>query len=90
MAQLIHSLRAVVLKDRLNRAWWRTLVRGCPTLYCLAEFQHQQQGQPALEYDVVILAPHAIFVIEAKECTALTGDDTEWLLNQQPRKCPLW
>jgi serine/threonine protein kinase len=65
---------------------------GLPDAYrVLSTFSIKQQGQAALEYDVVVLAPHAVYVIEAKEWYGrLTGDDTEWLLNQQPKKCPLW
>jgi serine/threonine protein kinase len=37
------------------------------------------------------MAPHALYVIEAKEWYGrITGDDTEWLINQTPKKCPLW
>ena len=69
-----------------------TLVEGLPTGFrVLPNFSLKQAGGAALEYDVVILAPHAVFVIETKEWYGrLTGDDTEWLLNQQPKKCPLW
>ena len=63
-----------------------------PASFVIApNFQLKQPGRSALEYDFVVLAPHAIFVIEAKEWYGrLTGDDTEWLINQTPRKCPLW
>jgi len=65
---------------------------GLPDSYAVApNFQLKQQGHSALEYDFVVLAPHAVFVVEAKEWYGrLTGDDTEWLINQTPRKCPLW
>ncbi len=54
-------------------------------------FLVKQRGQSALEYDFVVVAPHAMFVVEAKEWYGrLTGDDTEWLINQTPRKCPMW
>ena len=70
----------------------QTLVNGLPEAYrILPNFSIKQKGQASLEYDVVVLAPHGVFVIEAKEWYGrLTGDDTEWLLNQQPKKCPLW
>src|SRR5258707_13411999 len=63
-----------------------------PDSYLVApNFQLKQQGHSALEYDFVVIAPHALFVIEAKEWYGrLTGDDTEWLINQTPRKCPMW
>ncbi len=63
-----------------------------PRAWALApNFQLKQRGQDALEYDIVCLASHAVFVIEAKEWYGrLTGDDQEWLLNQTPRRCPMW
>src|SRR5580700_11420906 len=63
-----------------------------PDTYLIApNFQLKQQGHSALEYDFVVLAPHALYVVEAKEWYGrLTGDDTEWLLNQTPKRCPLW
>jgi len=57
----------------------------------IPNFQIKQKDGSAFEYDLVVLAPHAIFVIEEKEWYGrLTGDDQEWLLNQTPKKCPLW
>lgn len=56
----------------------------------LPNFNVKPRGRDGLEYDAVVLTPHAIFVVEAKEWFGrLTGDDTEWLLNQTPRACPL-
>lgn len=50
----------------------------------------KQPGRDALEYDAVLLGPHAIYVLEAKEWLGrLSGDDTEWLLNRTPRACPM-
>ena len=57
----------------------RPASRSCPTL-------QYQAGRPsgALEYDFVVLAPHAVYVLEAKEWYGrLTGDDTEWLTQRQ-------
>src|SRR5262249_15622732 len=57
----------------------------------IPNFQIKQRDGGAFEFDLVILAPHAIFVVEEKEWYGrLTGDDQEWLLNQTPKKCPLW
>ncbi len=63
-----------------------------PNTYAVApNFQLKEAGRSALEFDFVVLAPHALFVVEAKEWYGrLTGDDTEWLINHTPRKCPLW
>lgn len=68
------------------------LLKELPQEYAVApNFQLKSQGREALEYDFTVLAPHAIYVVEAKEWYGrLTGDDSEWLLNQTPRRCPLW
>lgn len=69
-----------------------TLRNALPRAWGLApNFQLKQRGHDALEYDIVLLAPHALFVIEAKEWYGrLTGDDQEWLLNHTPKRCPMW
>lgn len=69
-----------------------TLRLALPKGWGLApNFQLKQPGRDALEYDVVLLAGHALFVIEAKEWYGrLTGDDQEWLLNHTPKRCPMW
>lgn len=62
-----------------------------PDSYVVApNFVLKQKNRPSLEYDFVVIAPHSMFVVEAKEWYGrLTGDDTEWLINQTPRKCPM-
>lgn len=69
-----------------------TLRKALPRAWGLApNFQLKQKGHDALEYDIVLLASHALFVIEAKEWYGrLTGDDQEWLLNHTPKRCPMW
>lgn len=69
-----------------------TLRLALPKGWGLApNFQLKQRGHDALEYDIVLLAAHALFVIEAKEWYGrLTGDDQEWLLNHTPKRCPMW
>ena len=53
----------------------------------IPNFQLKQRDRDAFEYDLVVLAPHALYVIEEKEWYGrLTGDDQEWLLNQTPKK----
>lgn len=68
-----------------------TLRLALPRAWGLApNFQIKQRGHNALEYDIVVLAGHALFVIEAKEWYGrLSGDDQEWLLNHTPRRCPM-
>jgi serine/threonine protein kinase len=69
-----------------------TLRKALPHDWRLApNFQLKQRGRDALEYDVVLLASYALFVIEAKEWYGrLSGDDQEWLLNHTPKRCPMW
>ncbi|NOK18304.1 methylation-associated defense system protein kinase MAD6 [Corallococcus carmarthensis] len=69
-----------------------SLRKALPRTWGLApNFQLKQRGHDALEYDIVLLASHALFVIEAKEWIGrLTGDDQEWLLNHTPKRCPMW
>jgi serine/threonine protein kinase len=69
-----------------------TLRKALPRTWGLApNFQIKQRGHDALEYDIVLIAAHALFVIEAKEWYGrLTGDDQEWLLNHTPKRCPMW
>jgi hypothetical protein len=69
-----------------------TLRKALPRAWGLApNFQLKQRSHHALEYDLVLLAGHALFVIEAKEWYGrLTGDDQEWLLNHTPKRCPMW
>src|ERR1039458_2408991 len=92
MARLIQSPMGDGPQGPFESRVVQALMAGLPDAYrVLSTFSIKQQGQAALEYDVVVLAPHAVYVIEAKEWYGrLTGDDTEWLLNQQPKKCPLW
>jgi serine/threonine protein kinase len=92
MARLIHSPTGGRPQGSFELSIVELLVNDLPDSYrILPNFSIKQQAQPPLEYDVVVLAPHAVFVLEAKEWYGrLTGDDTEWLLNQQPKRCPLW
>lgn len=92
MARLIHTSSAGGVVGRFERLVLEKLLSDLPDEYAVApNFQLMQKGHEALEYDFTILAPHAMYVVEAKEWYGrVTGDDSEWLLNQTPRKCPLW
>jgi Nuclease-related domain len=92
MAQLIASPQGSGPQGEFERKVVETLVRELPSSFkALPNFKIKQSGHPALEYDVALLTPHAVFVLEAREWYGrLTGDDTEWLINSSPRKCPLW
>src|SRR4051794_10063243 len=92
MARLIPTPTGGGLVGSFERLTLDALLNQLPDSYAVApNFQLKQRDREALEYDFTILAPHAIYVIEAKEWYGrLTGDDSEWLLNQKPKKCPLW
>jgi serine/threonine protein kinase len=92
MARLIHAPTGGGTVGPFERLVLEALLERLPDTYAVASnFQLKQKGFEALEYDFTILAPHAIYVVEAKEWYGrLTGDDSEWLLNQTPKKCPLW
>jgi serine/threonine protein kinase len=92
MARLIQTPSGGGLVGAFEPLVLRALLDRLPDTYAVApNFQLKQRNHEALEFDFTVLAPHAIYVVEAKEWYGrLTGDDTEWLLNQAPRKCPLW
>jgi serine/threonine protein kinase len=92
MARLIHTPTGGGQVGPFEKLVLDTLLQRLPDTYAVApNFQLKQKGREALEYDFTVLAPHAIYVVEAKEWYGrITGDDSEWLLNQTPKKCPLW
>src|SRR5207248_4554236 len=47
-------------------------------------------GGQRYEYDAIVVAPHAVYVIEVKDWSGrIEGDDREWLVNGHTRKAPL-
>lgn len=57
----------------------------------IPNFGLKPKGRQSMEFDVVVLGPFGIWVVEAKEWYGrLSGDDQEWLLNRTPKKCGLW
>lgn len=92
MAELIHSPTGGGPVNAFEQQVVQHLLSALPSGFgLLPNFALRDQQGRAYEYDVVVFAPHALYVIEAKEWYGrLAGDDTEWLLNGKPRKCPLW
>lgn len=92
MARLIQTPTGGGLVGSFEPKVLEFLLSCLPDDYAVApNVQLKPRDADALEYDFIALAPHAIYVVEAKEWYGrLTGDDSEWLLNQKPRKCPLW
>lgn len=59
------------------------------TYTIIPNFQIIQRGHPPLEYDAVVIAPHAVYAIEIKDWHGtIDGDDHEWALNGEIRKSP--
>lgn len=47
------------------------------------------EGQP-FEYDAIVIAPHAVYVIETKDWWGdIAGDAVEWLVNGTSRRSPM-
>jgi serine/threonine protein kinase len=63
-----------------------------PETYTLIpNLELQQPGKPAFEYDLVVVAPHAIYVVEVKRWLGgITGDDYSWLVNGIHRRQNPW
>ena len=50
-----------------------------------------ERGRPAFEYDVIVVAPHAIFVVETKGWRGgIRGDDHTWLVAGGHRRNNPW
>jgi serine/threonine protein kinase len=92
MAQLIHSPTGSGPQGDFEQKLVEALRRALPAQFkVLPNFSIKPVGHPVLEYDIVVLAPHAVYVVEAKEWYGrLSGDGTEWLINSTPKKCPMW
>jgi serine/threonine protein kinase len=92
MARVIQSPSGGGPVNDFERQVIHRLQKELPETYSLIpNFQLKQKTQGALEYDVVVLAPHGICVVEAKAWYGkLVGDDNDWELNGKPKKNPLW
>ena len=48
-----------------------------------------QRGRPAFEYDLIVIAPHAVYVVEVKRWLGgIQGDDYTWWVAGQRRQNP--
>lgn len=60
-----------------------------PNLSLTSTNKRNQQVQ-VVEYDLIVVSPHAIYNIENKDWSGrLEGDDRYWYVNGKERKCPL-
>lgn len=67
------------------------LVQRLPDDYIIMpNAELEEPGHQTYEYDVIVIAPHAVYAIEIKDWHGdLLADPYEWLLNGQTRKSPL-
>lgn len=50
-----------------------------------------QRGRPAFEYDIIVIAPHAVYVIEVKRWRGgIRGDDHTWIVAGEHRRPSPW
>lgn len=68
-----------------------TLVRWLPqSHWVIPNVEIAEPRGQYWEYDVIVVAPHALFVIETKDWRGrIEGDDREWLVNGAARKAPI-
>lgn len=85
MARLIPSPPGGAPPNPFEQLVLDTYKQKLPRTYqLLPNFVLKQGNRNACEMDIVVLAPHAIYVVECKEWYGhLTGDDWEWLLNER-------
>lgn len=85
MARLIPSPPGGTPPNKFEQLVLDTYIQKLPRNYLLLpNFVLKQGTRNAYEMDIVVLAAHAIYVVECKEWYGhLTGDDWEWLLNDR-------
>ncbi len=66
------------------------LIEELPANYLVApNIEIAEQGGQRFEYDAIVIAPHAVYVVETKDWNGtIRGDDREWLVNGFSRKAP--
>jgi serine/threonine protein kinase len=67
------------------------LVKHLPPAYgVFPNFETSDRRGHRYEYDVVVTAPHAVYVIETKAYSGrVEGDDREWLVNDRVQPAPI-
>jgi serine/threonine protein kinase len=85
MACIILSPPGGTPPNKFEQLVLETYQKRLPRSYqLLPNFILKQGIRNAYEMDILVLAPHAIYVVECKEWYGqLTGDDWEWLLNDR-------
>ena len=91
MAQLIEPPGGEGPVDEWERRVVAKLVRELPDNYIvIPNLLVTSAGGQRLEYDVVVIAPHAVYVVEVKGWRGpISGDRWEWLLDGRRRRNPM-
>lgn len=89
MARLIPAPPGSSSPNDFEQLVVETLIKRLPDSYqLLPNFVIKPASNPhAFELDIVVLAPHALYVVECKNWIGkITGDDTEWRINDRIAK----
>ena len=68
-----------------------TLVATLPENYIvIPNIEISEPGRQRFEYDVIVVSPHAVYVLEVKDWWGkIVGDNVGWLVNGRSRKAPI-
>lgn len=91
MARLIEPVGGSGPVNAGERAVVSMLVTDLPDDFTvIPNVEIREDGSQIFEYDVVVLAPHAVYALETKDWRGeIKGDDREWLVNGKSRRAPL-
>ncbi len=90
MARLITITGSDAPVNEGERRVVELLVEQLPQQYLvLPNAEIADRGGQRFEYDVIVVAPHAVYVIEVKDWHGqILGDEREWLVNGNTRRAP--
>lgn len=90
MAKRIDLAGSVPVNDG-ERTVVQALVAGLPDDYVVVPNVELADGRgQRLEFDVVVAAPHAVYVVETKALHGrVVGDDREWIVDGSTRPAPI-
>jgi serine/threonine protein kinase len=91
MARLIELRGAAGPVNEGERRVIAALLEQLPDGYWVApNIEIIEPGGQHFEYDAVVLAPHAVYVVETKDWRgAIGGDEREWVVNGASRRAPM-